>query len=161
MWSCQFTVPPVTCELSILSVSSFSHPYVFRLYSSFASSSCLFQVLCIWIYTLESACPFLQYHDFYWVCNGFLEWCGGSVHLKNTGPWGTWVAQSIKRLTLDFGSGHDLTVCETGPRVGVCTDSSEPAWDIPSLSLSLSLPLSLPLSLSAPPLLVLSLSLPK
>ena len=23
---------------------------------------------------------------------------------------GTWVAQSVKRLTLDFGSGHDLRV---------------------------------------------------
>ena len=31
--------------------------------------------------------------------------------------------------TLDFGSGHDFTVCETEPRVGLCTDSVEPAWD--------------------------------
>ena len=26
----------------------------------------------------------------------------------------------------DFGSGHDLTVCEFEPRVGLCADGSEP-----------------------------------
>ena len=26
---------------------------------------------------------------------------------------GTWVAQSAEHLTLDFGSGHDLRVCES------------------------------------------------
>ena len=26
----------------------------------------------------------------------------------------------------DFGSGHDLTVCEFEPHVGLCADSSEP-----------------------------------
>ena len=41
------------------------------------------------------------------------------------------VAQSVKRLTLGFGSGHDLTVREFEPH-----DSVEPDWD------SLSLPLS-------------------
>ena len=54
------------------------------------------------------------------------------------------VAQLVKCLTLDFGSGHDLTVGETEPHVGFCTDSTEPVAD----------------SLSAPPLLVLTLSLP-
>ena len=63
---------------------------------------------------------------------------------------GAWVAQSVKRLTLDFGSSHDLTVREFKPHVGLCTDSTEPAWD--SLSL---------LSLSAPTPLTLSLSLSK
>ena len=43
---------------------------------------------------------------------------------------GTWVAQSVKRPTLGFGSGHDLTVCGFEPRGA---DSVEPAWD--SLSL--------------------------
>ena len=62
--------------------------------------------------------------------------------------WGAWVSQSVKHLTLDFGSGHDLMVREFEPRIGLCTDSMEPAWD------SLSLPLSLPL-----PMLVLALSL--
>ena len=56
---------------------------------------------------------------------------------------------SLLCLTLDFSSGHDLTVHEFEPCVRLCADSVEPAWD--SLSLSL--------SLSAPPLLILSLSL--
>ena len=62
-------------------------------------------------------------------------------------PWGTCVAQSVKRLTLDFGSGHDLTVCEFEPCIGLCADSAEPGWD------------SLSPSLSGPPLLVLVFSL--
>ena len=33
---------------------------------------------------------------------------------------GAWVAQS------DFGSGHDLAVCEFEPRIWLCADSSEP-----------------------------------
>ena len=35
-------------------------------------------------------------------------------------PWGTWVAQSVMHPTLGFGSGHDLTVGELEPRVGLC-----------------------------------------
>ena len=46
------------------------------------------------------------------------------------------MAQLVKRLTLDFSSGHDLMVCEIEPPIGA--DSVEPAWD--SLSLRLSLP---------------------
>ena len=57
------------------------------------------------------------------------------------------MAQLVKWPTLDFGSGHDLTLCETEPQIGLSTDSTEPAWD--SFS-----PLSLP-SLSP---LVISLS---
>ena len=34
-----------------------------------------------------------------------------------------WVAQFIKRLSLDFSSGHDLTVYEMEPRVGLYADS--------------------------------------
>ena len=49
---------------------------------------------------------------------------------------GAWVALSIKRLTLDFGSSHDLVIPDFEPHVGLHIDS---AWD------SLSLPLSLPL----------------
>ena len=48
---------------------------------------------------------------------------------------GTWVAQSIKCLTLGFSSGHDLTVHKIEPHIGLCTVSMEPAWD--SLSLFL------------------------
>ena len=62
-----------------------------------------------------------------------------------------WVAQSVKHLsTLDFASGRDLAICEFEPCVGLCAnsaDSLELAWDF----------LSLPLS--APPQLMLSLSL--
>ena len=51
---------------------------------------------------------------------------------------GAWAAQSAKRPTLGFVSGHDLTVRGFEPRVGLCADSVEPAWD--SLSPSLSAP---------------------
>ena len=47
---------------------------------------------------------------------------------------GAWVPQLVKLSTLDFGSGHGLTVCEIKPGVGLCGDSAESAWD--SLSLS-------------------------
>ena len=63
----------------------------------------------------------------------------GGQKSRKTG--GTWVAQSVECPTLDSGSGHDLTVCEFEPRIGLCADSTEPAWDC----------------LSAPPLLMLSL----
>ena len=48
------------------------------------------------------------------------------------------MAQSIEGLTLDFGSGHDLTVCGFEPHLGLHTE----VWSllgILSLSLSLSL----------------------
>ena len=51
------------------------------------------------------------------------------------------MARSVKHPTLQVGSGHDLSVGGFEPHVGLCADSSEPAWDF--LSLSLSLPLSL------------------
>ena len=50
------------------------------------------------------------------------------------------------REAADFGSGHDLAVCEFEPHVGLSAIRTEPALD----------PLSA--SLSAPPLLALSLS---
>ena len=52
--------------------------------------------------------------------------------------WDAWVDQSVKRPTLDFSSGYDLTVGGFEPLTGLCADSVEPAWD------SLSLPLPLP-----------------
>ena len=52
---------------------------------------------------------------------------------------GSGVARSVKRRTLDFGSGHDLTVLwVSAPSWALCNDGVEPAWDSPSpLSLSL------------------------
>ena len=41
----------------------------------------------------------------------------------------------MKPLTLDFGSGHDLTVQEMEPCVRLWADSAEPAWDSFFLSL--------------------------
>ena len=60
--------------------------------------------------------------------------------------WGTWVTQSVKHLTLDFLSGHDLVVHEFKSGLRLQTDSAEPAWD--SLSSSLSVPPPLTLSFS-------------
>ena len=56
------------------------------------------------------------------------------------------MAQSIKRATLGFSSGHDLMFHEFEPHLGICAHSAEAAWD------------SFSPSLSAPPLLTLSLS---
>ena len=39
------------------------------------------------------------------------------------------MAQSVKHLTLDFGSGVDFTVHGFEPHIGLCIDSAEPAWD--------------------------------
>ena len=48
------------------------------------------------------------------------------------------MAQSVKRPTLDFSSGHDLTVHEIEPHIWLFADSAEPAWE--SLSPLLSAP---------------------
>ena len=57
------------------------------------------------------------------------------------------MAQSVKHLTLDIGSGHDLSVCGIKPCLRLRAGSTEPAWD------------SCSPSHSAPPLLMPSLSL--
>ena len=49
---------------------------------------------------------------------------------------GTWVAQLVMRPTLDFGSGHDLTVHGIEPCVRLCADSTKPALGSISPSLS-------------------------
>ena len=64
---------------------------------------------------------------------------------EKASPGDAWVAQSVKHLTLDFSSGHDLMVYEFEPHVGLHFESVEPAWN------------SLSPSLSASPLLSLSL----
>ena len=65
------------------------------------------------------------------------------------------MAQSVKHLTLDFGSGRDLMVVSSSPK-SCPTLSVEPAWD--SLSPSLSLPLTHSLTFSLSLSLSLSLS---
>ena len=44
------------------------------------------------------------------------------------------MAQSVKRPTLDFSSGYDLTICDFKPHVRFCADTVEPTWDALSLS---------------------------
>ena len=39
------------------------------------------------------------------------------------------MAQLMKRLTLDFSSGHDIMVHEFEPHVRLHADAMEPAWD--------------------------------
>ena len=39
------------------------------------------------------------------------------------------MAQLVKHPTLGFTSGHDLTVGEFEPHVGLCTDRVDPAWN--------------------------------
>ena len=73
-----------------------------------------------------------------------------NVHIYGSGmrvhrKWGTWVAQPIKHMTLDFDSGHSLRVMRLNPTMG-STLSKESIWD--SLPLCLSLPGSLALLLS-------------
>ena len=58
---------------------------------------------------------------------------------------GTWEAQGVKRLTLDFGSDHDLKVRGFEPHVRLHAAGVEPAWDSVSLSLCSSPALSLSL----------------
>ena len=50
------------------------------------------------------------------------------------------MAQSVKRLTLGFGSGDDLSVGGFEPCIRLCADSAEPALDSVSPSLSLTAP---------------------
>ena len=53
------------------------------------------------------------------------------------------MAQSVKHPILGISSGHDLTVHEIEPHVGLQADSAESAWDsLSSLSASLLLSLS-------------------
>lgn len=66
---------------------------------------------------------------------------------------GTWVAHSVECLTLDFGSGHALTMMGSKPHVGLCARCGA-CWRF-SLRLSFSLSPCLSVYLSAP--LMLSL----
>ena len=56
---------------------------------------------------------------------------------------GAWGVQSVKRPPPGFSSGHDLTVREFEPCIGLFTDSVEPAWESVTPSLCPSPTLSL------------------
>ena len=72
-----------------------------------------------------------------------LQWLPYARPMEKSSSGAPGRTRSVKRPTLGFGSGHDLTVRGVEPHTGLCADSVEPAWD--SLSLSVSAP---PLSLS-------------
>ena len=63
---------------------------------------------------------------------------------------GAWIAQPGERLTLDFGSGHNLTAHGFKPHIGLCADNAESAWDslplCPFLACALSLSLKIYIS---------------
>ena len=46
--------------------------------------------------------------------------------IKKVPYWGAWVARRVKRVALDFGSGHNLTVREFEPHDGLCSE----AWSL-------------------------------
>ena len=54
--------------------------------------------------------------------------------LKQKTFWVSWVAYSVKHLPLGLASDHDLLVREFEPHIGLCADSTGPAWDCHSLS---------------------------
>ena len=61
--------------------------------------------------------------------------------------WGAWVAQLVKQTTFDFASGHGLRFMRSSTTWG----SALKTWSL--------LGISVPLFISAPPSLILSLSL--
>ena len=63
-----------------------------------------------------------------------------TAYIKMTLVFGCLDGSVDKHPTLDFDSGHDLTVRGIEPHIGLWADSVEPAWDY--LSPSVSLPLS-------------------
>ena len=69
-------------------------------------------------------------------------------YYKTTSVRDAWVAQVVKCPTLDFGSGHNLTVHGIKPQVRLPTDSVEPARDSLYLSFCSSPMLALAHSLS-------------
>ena len=58
--------------------------------------------------------------------HGVQEGCDQGSGLECGAERGAWVTQSVEHPAFGFSSGHDLTVCEFEPRIGLCADSSEP-----------------------------------
>ena len=68
--------------------------------------------------TLLKSSLFLKdswYSNFHGMGFGIRLWSLGKVAALTSNPRGTWMAQSVKCLTLDFGSGHDLRGHEIEP----------------------------------------------
>ena len=64
---------------------------------------------------------------------------GSSLFFKGPKTQGAWVAQSVKQPTLDFSSGHDLTVVRLSPVSGILSlPLPQACRHACSLSLSLS-----------------------
>ena len=53
--------------------------------------------------------------------------CAQMLFIRTVNVGDAWVAQSVKRLTLDFGSGQGLTVRELELHIRLCADSVESA----------------------------------
>ena len=70
------------------------------------------------------------------IINGIELHQGPTGKFKRHYTWGAWVAQSVKCPTLDFGSGHDLTVHEFQPCIRLCVDGVESALESLSFSLT-------------------------
>ena len=61
--------------------------------------------------------------------------CRFPILLSKEDIRGSWVAQSVKRPTLGFNSGHDLTDPEFKPCIRRHAGTVQPAWDSNSLSI--------------------------
>ena len=75
-----------------------------------------------------------------------------NAKIRNKKRGAAFMAQSVKHLALDFGSGQDLMVRGSETPIKLFTDGEKSAWDF------LSLPVSLPLPSSCKHVRALSLS---
>ena len=61
--------------------------------------------------------------------------CGDAITtIKNISVRGTWVAQAVGHLALDFSSGHDLRVMGLSPVLWLCAQWGACLRSFPSLS---------------------------
>ena len=65
------------------------------------------------------------------------------------------MAQLVERLALGFSSGHGLMVCAFEPRIRLCADSVQPAWDSLPVPRAFSLSLKINIFLKIKKILIL------